>query len=573
MVLRSENRLEEAIEVCNKSLKDHPYNKSLRNILSDLYIQNGDPLKAFVMLVENVKYISTNQRDIKHFGSRYYRVQRSLSADEFQRLNQILLRELDSPFVRVGVSDKIKLIIETTIVHHVDKLDPDMVKLENLANDDSNFNSFVRFEKELEEIVPEKLASMLDALVLNRSRTLSTRRIDLYCVSLYEKSGSLAKAKKIVCELLLLRIDPVAVRSLLRICRRQKDYTQADILFEREPSLLRNNDFNVMYELVYYFEHQEDFHSAQSILRTMTKSFATNLPALLTARNFYIRLGMIEEANALAQGIGILYGKKSGSSKKYKTEVTESETGIASKIQELYSQLEHQKQLAAISDLTTGISHELGQPLTNIRYTIQFYKRRLEKNLTLDIVSTVFSSILEETERMGGLIRRLSPLTSSKGVMEPFDIMDRIRKRVDGEKPRTTESRIKVNITPKKPVLMTGDPVKFDQLISNLLLNAIDAINDVSDNKTREINISVDGHAREINISFSDTGIGIPAANKHKVFDPFFSTKAPGQGEGLGLFIVWNLLKMLGGKVSVDTSYREGARFLISVPTNSAEGK
>jgi len=116
---------------------------------------------------------------------------------------------------------------------------------------------------------------------------------------------------------------------------------------------------------------------------------------------------------------------------------------------------------------------------------------------------------------------------------------------------------------------MMGDPVKFDQLISNLLLNAIDAINERVDSKEKEIGIHVTKHENEILISFSDTGIGIPAANKHKIFDPFFSTKAPGHGEGLGLFIVWNLLKMLGGRVSVDTHYRNGARFLISVPTLS----
>jgi C4-dicarboxylate-specific signal transduction histidine kinase len=57
--------------------------------------------------------------------------------------------------------------------------------------------------------------------------------------------------------------------------------------------------------------------------------------------------------------------------------------------------------------------------------------------------------------------------------------------------------------------------------------------------------------------------------NRHKIFDPFFSTKAAGQGEGLGLFIVWNLLKMLGGKISVDTQYKDGAKFLISLPNTS----
>ncbi|RMK33572.1 hypothetical protein IPC94_29700 [Pseudomonas aeruginosa] len=247
-------------------------------------------------------------------------------------------------------------------------------------------------------------------------------------------------------------------------------------------------------------------------------------------------------------------------------EVAESENELASKVQELYSQLEHQKQLAAISDLTTGISHELGQPITNIRYTIQYYRRQFESKLTLSDVSVVFDSILEETERMGGLIRRLAPLTSSRSVIEEIDIMDRIRRRVESEKPRLLENRISVNVYPKSPVYLRADPVKFDQLISNLLINSIDAICERKGVEKRAIEVQVESLKGDLRMYFSDTGIGIPVGNRNKIFDPFFSTKAPGKGEGLGLFIVWNLLKMLGGTISVDIKYRGGARFVVRLP-------
>ena len=68
-------------------------------------------------------------------------------------------------------------------------------------------------------------------------------------------------------------------------------------------------------------------------------------------------------------------------------------------------------------------------------------------------------------------------------------------------------------------------------------------------------------------IEFSDTGIGIPYKNRNSIFDPFFSTKPPGKGEGLGLFIVWNLLKMQGGTIAVDNDYNQGAKFNIRIPT------
>ncbi|MCF5710174.1 GHKL domain-containing protein [Pseudomonas syringae] len=567
--LRERGEVDGAISVCLEHLAIDPENKTLRNILSDMYVRTGRSPEAADVLLDNMQYMSGYYRDIKSFVSRYYRLKRVLSESELEGFSQALEKNLNLPVMRESFSAQIKKILFKNIQPQEDVVNPEIVELTRLASDDSNFNEFVRKEKELEAGSPDQFVYMLDFIILNRARSSSTWRIDLYCVSLYEKSNSLDKALKVVDELLSLRIDFVAVRSLLRICRQQNDYTYADILFEREPGLLRTKDFNVMYELVYYFEYQEDFHSALGVLQMIAKRFATNLPVLRTVRNFYIRLGMIEEAGSLAQTIAVLYSRKHDANQKYITEVTESETAVASKLQELYSQLEHQKQLAAISDLTTGISHELGQPLTNIRYTIQFYRRKLEKNLSLDVVTTVFSSILEETERMGGLVRRLSPLTSSKAVKEPFDIMSRIQKRVDGERPRLIESGIRVSIKPIKPILLTGDPVKFDQLVSNLLLNAIDAINERGQKSKKEIAVSVALNSQEILLSFSDTGVGIPAANRHKIFDPFFSTKAAGQGEGLGLFIVWNLLKMLGGKISVDTQYKDGAKFLISLPNAS----
>ena len=171
---------------------------------------------------------------------------------------------------------------------------------------------------------------------------------------------------------------------------------------------------------------------------------------------------------------------------------------------------------------------------------------------------------------MGGLIRRLAPLTSSRGVLEKFDVMDRIRRRVEGEEPRLQEGMIDVTIAPKRPVWLVGDPVKFDQLLSNLILNSIDAIDERKEIRENKIDISIEDSEQEIRIAFSDTGMGIPIGNRNKIFDPFFSTKPPGKGEGLGLFIVWNLLKMLGGRISVDVKHKNGARFLINIPKQPA---
>lgn len=558
-----------AIDTCNQAKTRWPKDFFFPKILADLHFQEGSHKAAFVALADFLGAIPATHRLISDFAKRYYRFRRVLPPEKMSAYAGMLLSAINESKIDALVALSAKKIIS-----------PDAEPKENiptdergrqfieLLNDDAKFDAFVKLERKIEDDGIHGLAYILDSYVLSRPRAQKTFRIDLYCVSIYEKLGFLDKALRIASELLSVKLNPIVIRSLFRICRTKKDYAPADALLERNPQLIRANDFNVLYEFVYYFEAKNDFHMVQSVLRTLDKSFAQNLPVLRTVRNFYIRFGMLDEAKRLESTV---YRRGTqGSGEKYIAAVAESETELASKVQDLYSQLEHQKQLAAISDLTTGISHELGQPITNIRYTIQYHRKLFTKDLSILSVSKVFDSILEETERMGGLIRRLAPLTSSRGVLETFDVMDRIRRRVEGEEPRLQEGMIDVTIAPKRPVWLVGDPVKFDQLLSNLILNSIDAIDERKEIRENKIDISIEDNEQEIRIAFSDTGMGIPIGNRNKIFDPFFSTKPPGKGEGLGLFIVWNLLKMLGGRISVDVKHKNGARFLMNIPKRPA---
>lgn len=564
--------LKDAITTCRDGMVKHPDDVTLRRLMVDLLFQQTDYQSAFVALGDYLACIGPNRRLIAEFAKRYRRFRRVLPPSEMQRYAQILKAAIGENRINKLVSSAVRQVISEDLLPHLALLGKTEEEFVNSLDDDANFDTFVKIERIIEEQDGiERLAPLLDQHILRRPRSPQTFRIDLYCVSIYEKLRSFDSASKILRELLQQKIDSVAVRSLFRISRLRKDFGPVDELLTENPDLAKARDFNILYELVYYFEAKNDFDAVQTVLRRIDRSFSTNLPVKKTVRNFYIRFGMLDDAKRLESEISGLYLKRKGGEEgKYNDAVTESEMEVASKVQDLYSQLEHQKQLAAISDLTTGISHELGQPITNIRYTIQFYKRIFEKGMSKNDIDKVFSSILEETERMGGLIRRLAPLTSSRSVVETFDVMERIRKRLEAESPRLIENQIGFAVRPKVPVTLTADPVKFDQLISNLLLNAIDAIVEkgATSRAARKhlIDIQVEASPRELRLLVSDTGIGVPIANRNKIFDPFFSTKAPGKGEGLGLFIVWNILKMLGGRISVDPKYSDGARFIATIP-------
>ena len=84
-----------------------------------------------------------------------------------------------------------------------------------------------------------------------------------------------------------------------------------------------------------------------------------------------------------------------------------------------------------------------------------------------------------------------------------------------------------------------------------------------------EIVVNISKKSNYIQIFFSDNGPGIPEENRKKIFEPFFSTKDPTSGnggEGLGLFVVWNILKMYNGTIQVNHKFEKGAQFVIKIP-------
>ena len=111
---------------------------------------------------------------------------------------------------------------------------------------------------------------------------------------------------------------------------------------------------------------------------------------------------------------------------------------------------------------------------------------------------------------------------------------------------------------------MFGDRIQFSQVFYNLVLNSMQAI--LGNGK---ITVSITTVRNSIRILFSDNGPGIPEENRKKIFEPFFSTKDPTSGnggEGLGLFVVWNILKMYKGTIQLNHKYKNGAQFIIKIP-------
>jgi signal transduction histidine kinase len=598
--LRTAGRLAEAIHLCEIQASQFADSFHLPKVACDLYLQVGRPDKASRWITEMLlRMWVAGGSAFNEFATRFQKIAFRLDPNarrelidrflgminegqvhqRFIRRCQILLQHATEIPSKTAQSARqlsvppAKAIPSRNSLVSLTASEPVLSRSGTTLSEESRFvngivdsrvlpGRLIAIAQEMAAKRPhelERAISQIPIAVLHQERY---KQLFDVLIAFLERRESFADALRLLESHPLVRTPSLIQAGFLRVCRKLGQMERIQSFLEQNPTAIKRSVFNVLYEIVYFYEMQNDLQRAREILERIEKLFPDQQPILSTVRNFYLRFGLFSEASRIDLRLAALReGRRTG--RKYRAAVAESQA-------EVYSDLEHQRQLAALSDLTNGISHELGQPITNIRYTIQLFRRQLEREMKADTVFNVFDTVLRETERMGGLVKRLAPVTSSRRVMEDFDAVVRVKEQVSSQRARIDELGVQVEVNAESSILMRADPVRFDQLISNLLLNALDAVAELVGAHSRHIEIAlsqVRGH--QLRLSFLDNGPGISPENRRKIFEPFFSTKPPGKGEGLGLFIVWNLLKMQGGSISVDSTYTGGARFIVTLPRES----
>lgn len=542
-----------ALEACLDAVNRFPQNSFFSILAVDLLIASSKPAEAATWLIEALRRWESDNAHFAKFAKNFHRLEWQLAHEEALQLRSKLIetgqaRPIGDPIRRecerlLGMPEK---ALETTW----------SATANNLAQSLDQGRSLQVVVPLAKKLVDEKgqgeLEAVLDRHLLSRERRNNDVSVDEHFLAAYEEMGQIGKAFQVAESLLRFDARPIFAATFLRLCRKLEDYSAAEQLLKRHPELLQSRLFNLLYELVYYYEANNDLEKAGSILSRIEKQFADSQPIQTTVRNFYLKFGMLNDAQRLDARLA-RPGRAEFASKA-------EEVGA-----ETHDYLFHQQQLAALTELTRGISHELGQPITNVRYTVQFYLEEFKREMRPEKVLQVFDVILRQTERMGDLVKRLSPLTSSHRVIAQFDAVERMKRNIDALQPRFEVHRINVQFLSKKPVFIEGDAGHFDQLASNLLLNAIDALVEHRPDGGGRIKVDLREIGQSLRVTIEDNGPGIPMTDRRRIFNPFYTTKPPGKGEGLGLFIVWNMLKMQGGTVSLDSSYQDGARFLVTM--------
>jgi C4-dicarboxylate-specific signal transduction histidine kinase len=239
-------------------------------------------------------------------------------------------------------------------------------------------------------------------------------------------------------------------------------------------------------------------------------------------------------------------------------------------LREKQAQLVQAAKLATLGELTTGVAHELNNPLNNIG----LYVGNIIDSINLgglDIESTdrQLRSTMDQVQKATEIISHLRTFGRAAPAQYEKLLINQIVEQslsLLREQMRLRSIHVELDLSLEEPVVF-GNSIQLEQVFMNLLTNARDALSG-SDRKV--ITICSRMESEIVKIVFHDTGPGIPIEFEQRVFDPFFTTKEVGAGTGLGLSIAYGIVKDHAGAITLVNRPGEGVTFVVELPLASA---
>jgi two-component system NtrC family sensor kinase len=231
------------------------------------------------------------------------------------------------------------------------------------------------------------------------------------------------------------------------------------------------------------------------------------------------------------------------------------------------TQLIQSEKMAVVGTLVSGVAHELNNPLTSIAGLTEFL---LERAGSAAADREHLRVINDQAQRASRIVRNLLTF-ARKGPAElgPVDMADVVQRTTQlmAYDLKLREIAVEVHAAAVPPVL--GNRDELQQVVLNLLTNAVQALEEVPEGLVRRIAVTIEARSDEVAVRVEDSGPGIPPDVLPHIFDPFFTTKAPGEGTGLGLFISYGIVESHGGSLTAAPATGGGAVFELALPTGA----
>jgi two-component system C4-dicarboxylate transport sensor histidine kinase DctB len=223
--------------------------------------------------------------------------------------------------------------------------------------------------------------------------------------------------------------------------------------------------------------------------------------------------------------------------------------------------LAQSSKLAALGEMSAAVSHELNQPLAAMKTYLAGAKLLLQRK-RMDEALSSFQRIDDLIGRMSAITRQLKSYARKGGDdLVPVDVLAALNGALEIMEPQLKLRQVSLSTSvPSTPVMILGDQLRLEQVVVNLLRNALDATSMID---TPEIELLLIG-GETATLTVRDNGEGI--SDLDDLFEPFFTTKKPGDGVGLGLAISSGIVSDLGGRLVARNSEQSGAVFEVTLP-------
>ncbi|PRA63969.1 two-component sensor histidine kinase [Pseudomonas sp. MYb187] len=219
--------------------------------------------------------------------------------------------------------------------------------------------------------------------------------------------------------------------------------------------------------------------------------------------------------------------------------------------------------LAALGQMSAALAHEINQPLTTQRMQLATLRLLLD-NQRYDEARQALEPLEQMLTRMAALTGHLKTFArnSPSGLRERLDLATVVDQSLQLLDARIRAEQVDVALYLARPAWVRGDAIRLEQVLINLMRNALDAMVGKS---YKRLEIRIEAQDEQWRLSVLDSGGGIPAEHLTKVFDPFFTTKPVGEGLGLGLAISYGIIHEAGGRLTVENQ-PGGACFSLTLP-------
>jgi C4-dicarboxylate-specific signal transduction histidine kinase len=231
----------------------------------------------------------------------------------------------------------------------------------------------------------------------------------------------------------------------------------------------------------------------------------------------------------------------------------------------LHKRVLRSSKLAAVGQLAAGMAHEINNPLAAVSMGIESAMLLIEQKP--DRARERLESADSALTRVRNIVEKL--LSSTREAPEegraPLELSHLISQTLKTLEPLLEKSNIRVTMELSSLSTVMGHEENLHQVLTNLVLNASDALSEVPDTR-RELFLSMGEEGGKVVVEVRDTGSGMEPDVVGSIFDPFFTTKPPGKGVGLGLSLSRDIIRQHGGTIEVDSVLGEGTRFRVVLP-------